>query len=112
VGARYPGPAAVMPAPGGWQERRSRTGCPHDRPAAAGGAAASSLALAGDLARERGLLALLPTSRGPTWDLLTSGLGPDAALDADGAARDSPGVRRVRGGASTRRAGRSRRAPG
>jgi phospholipase/carboxylesterase len=49
----------------------------------AGGAAAQSLALVGDLAAARGGLVLATTSVGATWDLIEGGLGRDVAvLDA------------------------------
>jgi phospholipase/carboxylesterase len=49
----------------------------------AGGEAARSLPLVQDVAAARGALVLLPTSAGPTWDLISGGLGRDvAALDA------------------------------
>ena len=48
----------------------------------AGGEAARSLALVHEVAVRRGLLVLLPTSVGATWDLISGGLGRDvAALD-------------------------------
>ncbi|MDP9408380.1 MAG: phospholipase [Actinomycetota bacterium] len=48
----------------------------------AGGSASRSLPAVQDAADAAGVLALLPSSAGPTWDLLTGGLGPDvAALD-------------------------------
>lgn len=49
----------------------------------AGGTARSGLALVGQLARDRGILVLAPSSAASTWDLLAGGLGPDVAvLDA------------------------------
>ncbi len=49
----------------------------------AGGDADSGLYPLGDLAAEAGLVVLAPASRGPTWDLLRGGFGPDVAfLDA------------------------------
>ncbi|MGY1635022.1 phospholipase [Geodermatophilus sp. SYSU D00742] len=46
----------------------------------AGGDAAGGLALLQQPADERGLLLLAPASRGPTWDAVTGGYGPDAEL--------------------------------
>lgn len=49
----------------------------------AGGTAAHSLALVGDLAAGRDVLVLAPSSVAPTWDLIAGGLGRDVAvLDA------------------------------
>jgi phospholipase/carboxylesterase len=49
----------------------------------AGGEAARSLPLVHEVAADRGVLVLLPTSVGMTWDLIAGGLGRDvAALDA------------------------------
>lgn len=49
----------------------------------AGGRAKSSLDVVRDVAVERGLLVLLPSSRGMTWDLVQGRLGPDVVnLDA------------------------------
>ena len=49
----------------------------------AGGRAEQGLPLLRDLAAERAMLVLLPTSAAGTWDLLTGGVGPDADdLDA------------------------------
>jgi predicted esterase len=49
----------------------------------AGGRGEQSLVFVEEVAAARGLLVLLPTSSGSSWDLLTGGLGPDlAALDA------------------------------
>ncbi len=49
----------------------------------AGGAAAQSLAAVGDLATQRGVLVLAPSSVAATWDLIAGGLGRDVAvLDA------------------------------
>jgi phospholipase/carboxylesterase len=49
----------------------------------AGGEAADGLALVEPLVPDRGLLVLLPNSRGGTWDLVQGRTGPDAeALDA------------------------------
>jgi phospholipase/carboxylesterase len=46
----------------------------------AGGDAAAGLAPLRALADERGLLLLAPSSRGPTWDAVRDGYGPDADL--------------------------------
>ncbi|GAB7193284.1 hypothetical protein NUM3379_39930 [Kineococcus sp. NUM-3379] len=45
-----------------------------------GGDAAGGLAPLRPLAEEFGLLLLAPASRGPTWDAVTGGYGPDVAL--------------------------------
>ncbi|MBY3553139.1 phospholipase [Modestobacter lapidis] len=46
----------------------------------AGGDAVAGLALLRALADERGLLLLAPSSRGPTWDAIRNGYGPDLEL--------------------------------
>ncbi len=46
----------------------------------AGGSAAGGLSLLQPLADERGLLLLAPASRGPTWDAIRGGYGPDVDL--------------------------------
>jgi len=58
-----------------------------DRPAplavmlhGAGGTAEHGMSLLRDLADEAGLLLLAPGSRGPTWDVLLGGFGPDVAV--------------------------------
>ena len=45
----------------------------------AGGRAAGSLSLVGDVAARHGALLLLPSSRASTWDLITGRLGEDVA---------------------------------
>jgi predicted esterase len=48
----------------------------------AGGEAAHAMALVRDVAAARGVVVLAPASRGPTWDVIRGGYGPDvAALD-------------------------------
>jgi phospholipase/carboxylesterase len=46
----------------------------------AGGDAAGGLRLLQAFADERGLILVSPASRGPTWDMLRSGYGPDVAV--------------------------------
>ena len=49
----------------------------------AGGRGEQGLPLLQDVATDRGLLVLLPTSASATWDLIAGGVGPDVdALDA------------------------------
>jgi predicted esterase len=78
----------VGPAPGVQVVLAVPPGPPVARPLlvffhGAGGSAEQGLAAVGQLAAERGVLVLAPTSVASTWDLIAGGLGRDVAvLDA------------------------------
>lgn len=74
-----PGTEAVLAVPPGPPVARPLLVFLHG----AGGTARAGLSAVGQLARDRGILVLAPSSAATTWDLLTGSLGPDvAALDA------------------------------